>query len=215
MNNKPKLLVKVGKLVHLEELRKGKMFMRPLSFHRENEKKHPSSGVGDADEGLMMRVTKDMDLQLFVDGVAIEGVSMVQTFTNCSNPVFCCATANYELTEDQKVRVHFKNEYLSDFCLDNSVEYGFLLINQEVFLHRVALACKRQGIRFAAREVIYTDTQEPRLQEVDGQLVSPAFFKRTRFSHQNEFRLLFSNHVTDSFILDIGSIEDISEICQL
>ena len=118
--DRPKLLVKVGKMAHLEELRKGKMFMKPLSFHRENEKKYPSSGVGDADEGLVLRATKDMDLQLFVDGVAIEEVTMVQAFANCSNPVFCCAEANYERLENHMLSVIFKDDYLSDFCLDDA-----------------------------------------------------------------------------------------------
>lgn len=210
--SKTRLLMKVGKRDRLEELRQGKIYMKPVKFHRDNEKNFPGLGIGDGNEGIM---TKFNHAQILINGKVIADEVDGIISANDSNPVFCCMAIDFKNVSDKRAEFRVDERMIKDFVHGNPDEYGVLLIDQTSFLERIDKVCKQQHIRCIYRNVIYSDDMIARIKVKDGILASPAFFKGAKFSYQNEFRILFATHVKDHFILDIGDISDITRSCSV
>lgn len=206
------LLAKVGEIEHLRALQKGEVYMKPLGFHKQNEKNHPNLGVGDRKEGILQEFTPEMDFEMIVDGEKVEGVVRAEVTMNAANPVFCCLLVDYSQVRNGALEIRFDPRMIADFANDPTKEYGFLLFEHKGFMERVQSACVRNRIGWIARSVIYTDDFLSRMIVENGLIVPPAFFKKTELSYQKEFRILLYENVEDHYILDIGDISDISRI---
>ena len=204
-----RLLIKVAKRNRLEELQQGKIYMKPVKFHRENEKNFPGLGVGDAGEGVM---TKFENADILIDGKVVGQAVNGTICANNLNPVFCCMSVNFKQISDKKAEFRVDKQMLDDFVQGAPEEFGVLLIEQTPFLKRIGAACEKLGIGCVYRDVIYSDDELLRIKVENGIIMPPAFFKSTRFAYQHEFRILFLNQIEDHFILDIGDISDISRV---
>lgn len=206
------LLLKVGKRTHLESLQAGKLYMKPLGFHVENEKKYPGLGTGDAEEGIL---TKISNAEVLVDG-KVAGKAVDAELHMCrNNPVFCCMTADFQPECGNILAFRPDKRMLTDFAEGDSSEYGVIMIDRTAFLNRIRQRCEEVKITWLARSVIYTDDFTARMKEENGILVPPCFFKRIQYEYQHEFRIVFSPVVQDFYELDIGDISDISRLFAL
>lgn len=204
---KTRLLLKVAKREHLDSLRMGKIYMKPVGFHRKNEENFPGLGIGDADEGVL---TKIQNAEVFMDGERIAAEIDAVVRMNESNPVFCCMSVNFQKTSDDTIEFKPDEQMIKDFVQGDPKDYGVLVFEQTAFLERVFKACSDQGIQGIYRDVIYTDDATARIRYENGIILTAPFFKKTKLCYQNEFRILFSNMIKDYFVLDIGDISDIS-----
>ncbi len=94
---------------------------------------------------------------------------------------------------------------------ERNMEFGdsFLVIfNPKEFLNRIDTAIKNLNKTYYWSLVRYYDEKTH-----NGDL--DVFYKPTKFEHQNEFRIFVNNEEKKPLILEIGSIEDISEIFEI
>lgn len=120
------LLAKVGEIEHLMALQKGEVYMKPLGFHKQNEKNHPHLGVGDRKEGILHEFTPEMDFEMIVDGEKVEGVVRAEVTMNAANPVFCCLLVDYSQVRNGALEIRFDPRMIADFANDPTKEYGLI-----------------------------------------------------------------------------------------
>ena len=189
------LLAKVTRLAYAKDTQAGRLYMNNLSYFRKLEE----DGIGDDQEGLIasgqtgagyykgQKVFDVKDLKAYVDG-----------------PVFCAMSIPFVKNADGADTFKIPQQLLGEFMCDKDAQYALLVIDKEKFQKRIEIAVDQQGLYGCYGMVHYTDDESP----VD--LFHAALRKRTRYAYQHEWRLVLSRSVEKVFILDIGSIEDIS-----
>ena len=199
------LLFKIGKMEHFTELKNGSLYMNKLSSFR----KYETEGLGDKEEGLFTRFTEGT---LYINGIEIGEVKNGETFMFNNAPVFCIASVPLRKAEEKKYEFVISKEMLKDFMLDDSEEYGVLLIRKDFFVEKIKEVLDDSDYGWYWDKVNYSDERTLFPKEESYKV---AFQKRMKFSHQNEWRLVLFFDVDDYYRLEIGSLEGGSFLQQI
>lgn len=208
---------------YVDDLLKGKLYMKPLKYYIDLEKNTRVKGQGDKYEANV--VMKDVEVKIFVSGtdtLVAEGKASEMSFYSnqrVMSPVFCMYAIDEEnlkiIDEDEKkyivkpsITEVYKKKLIQDFG-DNLV-----FVSAGHFIERVKKVCEENDLHLVFGKVNYEDlsvNSSKRLEmarDVEDSRI--CFVKSDEFIHQNEFRILLNNRlVEDHFILEIGDISDI------
>lgn len=212
-------LMKISSKEHIDDLRSGKMYMKPLQFFIDIKN---NDVIGDNLEGTLR--IKKTNLKIF-DLKTNEKVYEISSdididFGFKDNPVFCMYAFD-ERNYYSREKINSK-EILCDFRFDEKTkdvlkDFGekTLIINDITeFRNRVKQAAERQNIKYKLDIVDYyedyNDTE--RIIDVLKNNSKVVFQKQEKYSYQQEFRILMDTQVEDHFILDIGDISDITKV---
>lgn len=212
-------LMKISSKEHIDDLRSGKMYMKPLQFFIDIEN---NDVIGDNLEGTLR--LKETNLKFF-DLKTKEKVDEISSdidfdFGFKDNPVFCMYAfdkRNYYSCE--KIN---SEEILCDFRFDEKTKdmlkvFGkkaLVIKNIPEFFNRVKQAAERQNIKYKSGNVNYFENYNEAEQIIDvyKNNSNVVFQKQEKYSYQQEFRILMDIQVEDHFILDIGDISDITKV---
>ncbi len=201
-------LIKFQSKENIDSIRQGKIYMKTLKWYREHENENGDTIVGDEYEALWF--LRDAEI-IFPDINEIVKVSNEAIHTTFSNDFVFCMFGIYpkkdcfEYSEEQKAE-------LASFG-----DTALLITNKNEFIKRMVIAAKREKMKLYAGFVSYynpgTDNANMILSLIDG-MHNIAFWKRNRYSLQQEYRFLLHSPNTDKdhFILEIGDISDISVV---
>lgn len=148
--------------------------------------------------------------------VSINAPKATMDFGYMKYPVFCMFRYDErnklsETTEDGQELFGFSPEqvrYMPEF--GDSV---LVIKDADEFIRRVATALQKEGLIHARGNVRYFDGNDLEyFQDVKDEPVHTAFWKRKKYSYQQEFRILIDKPIEDHYILNIGDISDISKI---
>jgi hypothetical protein len=210
------IICKIQKLNRLQELQRGHVYMKTLDYFREKERRYPASGAGDSEEGIIARMPTadlyvDMGSGKFEDSKKVAELENVAMSVIGKTVVFCATCLNFEQKDDRNpyILTYSPNEkMLVDFASGPKEKYGILFILRDPFIARCKSGLIKRNLGGRAKRIIYVDNPDPKQFSKDPS--DAAFVKRTKFSHQNEYRLWVNTYVEDHLILDIGDISDIS-----
>jgi len=197
-------LCKIQRREYLESYQHGNLYMKNVLYHRLNEAKYPNSGIGDAEEGLLLKGGRST---LSCNGEVVALLKDFELFTCDKNPIFCTMCSDWKMIDENTLFFKPEERVISDFVFGDQSEYGIILIDRNPFLEKIEKALNAQGLWGCSNCVNYTDS----INQYD-EKYEPAFRKRIRFSYQHEFRIWIDVETNDSFELDIGDISDISLI---
>ena len=213
------ILMKFGKEKNLKSLQSGLMYMKNLAYYVGQEKKDSDDVIGDQYDGVMLM----QDMQINIKDIATKNVFMsfnvpkaTMDFGYMKYPVFCMFRYDErnrlsETTEDGQALFGFSPEqvrYMPEF--GDSV---LVIKDADEFIRRVAAALQKDGLIHARGNVRYFDGNDLEyFQDVKDEPVHTAFWKRKKYSYQQEFRILIDKPIEDHYILNIGDISDISKI---
>ena len=193
----------------IDYLRKGKIYLKSLAYYRKREKDTGDDTVGDLFEAMIHA----NDGYILIPELGIREkltAALIETsFSNCF--VFCMlslenATQNFQFSEEQK-------EKILGFG-----DTALLITDRNAFLHRVAVALERDGIKGYHGFINYYDETNDHVNYwvslMKNGINHVAFWKRKRYAYQQEYRFLIEPPDTenDYYELDIGDISDISVV---
>lgn len=189
------ILVKFGQKEYMRELmKKGIMHLKPIKEFRKIE----HSEIGDSQEGLSHYFAAK-DLQMTYGGKSIPGVTRIKINMNANPHLFCL--------------YGFFNKHVmgEDGALIDKRNYSFgesAVVIKDVaeFIRRVREFAAFSGYGCQAQPIDYSNS--------DAFIGEYGPFKKLeKFNYQNEYRFAFMGvEHTVPFNIEIGSIEDISEI---
>lgn len=202
-------LLKFQSKDRIECFRKGTVYMKSLEYYRKREAETGDDTVGDLFEG-MVHVN---DGYIYIPELNVrEKLSDALIRTNFSNCfVFCMLGLSPNITtfrysEEQKKKIA------------NFGDTALLITDQKEFLRRVTIAVLRDGLTGSHGFVTYgdekTDSAAYWCSLLKNGMNYSGFWKRKKYAYQQEYRLLIQPPVVESdfYELNIGSIEDISEL---
>lgn len=201
------MIFKIQKKEWLEDIAMGKLYMKPLNYFRKLEE-----GIGDPEEGLLFNMNASDQLEVSVGGIKIEGVIGAKAYVCDTCPIFCCASFTLKRINNTHYQGIIKKQFLKDFMLEKNASYGIICIPRKFFENKVSEALSKISLNGYFKNVKYSDEREFFKQ---GEEYKAAFRKRTKFSYQNECRLLVNTNVQDDFILNIGDIREQCKIIDL
>lgn len=196
------LLLKISKIKHLKTLQQGVLYMNTLGSFR----KYESEGMGDKEEGLLC---KGSDFIVSINGSEISDVKNTAIYCYDKIPIFCIVSVPLTKVNDKEYEYVIDNQILKDFMLDPNEEYGVFLIGKDVFAHKIREKLNTTEYAWCLDKVEYTDDVSVPPKDKRYKI---AFRKRTKFSHQSEWRLAIFTNVEGHYELDIGTLEDCSSI---
>jgi hypothetical protein len=216
------MLMKFQNRDKLEMLQDGLMYMKPLQFYIDLEKKSLKKFIADDLEAQARTVFQTIqifsndDNSLFLEGT--NGLSTLSLGYE-SNPVFCMFSFDMRNCNDEKLNGD-KLEYRMAFTNEQKAElkeFGdsvLVIKNNGEFFKRVESAFEKRNVSYERNHVLYYKEDSPQhLKNIIDGVNHIAFSKREEyFSVQQEYRFLADATTDDAFILDIGDIRDISEI---
>ena len=189
------LLAKVTRIEYAKDIQAGRLYMNNLSYFRKLEE----DGIGDDQEGL---IASGQTGTGYYKGQKAFDVKNLKAYMD--GPVFCAMSIPLSKNVDGTAKFKIPQQLLREFMCDKDAKYALLVIDKEKFQNRIEAAVDEQGLYGCYGMVHYTDDESL----VD--LFQAALRKRTRYAYQHEWRLVLSLSTEKAFILDIGSIEDIS-----
>jgi hypothetical protein len=204
------ILCKISKMVFLQELQRGSVYMNRLDFYTKTENQENGEGFLDQEEGL---VCKDVNITFGCNGSKFV-FQNVSGRMGMATPVFCCSILKIpDLQDGERKEFYLDSRLIRDFSNGDRNEYGVLLISQTEFCHRLQYVVAQQGLIYYMGNVRYEKFEN-----------SPAninnfpiaiFRKDPKFSYQNEYRIAIQKSIQKPFRLEIGDISDISFLCDL
>lgn len=194
------LLVKVGRLDHLETLRRtGRVRMQRLAFYRDIE----DATRRDRDDGLTGLYQPDRVTLTFgghiIDGFA--GPIRVSRDDDANHHVFCM----HAVTSRRLAAILDAGAPAIDPENFRFGDHALVITNVAAFVERIVTAAKRSGVQpLWAGLVEYIDI------ETHHGAVGP-FRKATKYATESEWRMVVAPSDSDIFWFDLGqSLEDIS-----
>lgn len=191
-------LMKLGQKAHMEQFRKGQLYMNTLTYFRDLE---ADPARADRLEGVS-HIFQPSDLRMSFDApgfgrfdVAPEDlagpVTLAMNETYRSN-VFCLTSISDPVSSEI---FPSKHEWFGESLV--------LILNTGEFIRRVVGAAKLQGFAIWWQPVTYYD---------DGAYTGKLghFSKAARYSYQKEFRFVIQTDGTKPVTLDVGDISDIT-----
>lgn len=169
----PRYLIKfVSQLSHAEDLRSGKLFMRPASYYRDLEQGQ-RIGQKDPFESAMSH--------------------QVAIYKNPRWPIYCMYTVKDECVDGRR-NMHIPKQIIEDFT--NAQGYAVVL-DRDKFEKRLSTV-KTNGYMLRAGQVNYHYiTMEDTKQMLSSGKINPLALKHPYFSYQNEYRIIIANSVLD------------------
>jgi hypothetical protein len=197
------LLLKLGQREHMEQFRKGQLYMSTLQYFRDLES---DPARADRYEGTThIFQPKDVIITLSATGfgeIVIDAKDLAAATTlSMSSEMRCNIFCLHAITTPVNGALFPPNhEWFGDSMV--------LVLNTQVFLDRVVAGAKARNLSGKSKLVEYFDDEA-----YTGKL--DRFRKSKRFVHQREYRIAIDSPGKDPLILDIGDITDItSEILQ-
>ena len=216
------LVMKFGKKENLEALRRGTVYMKNLQYYIDLEKSTDDGDVGDMFDGLMpIRHVKLSNFATETNELITQFSSRNLTFNlgYCKCPVFCMFILDYRnhteetlIADVLTVRYDFSEEQRQK--LRSFGDYVLIINNPDEFFARLKKGFLDAGVSFSRDYVKYYDGNTiQHMQDVQKYNSRIAFWKRSKYSYQQEYRILaFEAEVDDFLSVDIGDISDISYI---
>jgi hypothetical protein len=197
------LLLKLGQREHMEQFRKGLLYMNTLKYFRDLES---DPARADRYEGVThIFQPKDIIITLSAPGfgeIEIDSKDLAAATTVSMNSELCCNLFCLHAITAPVNGTLFPPEH--EWFGDSMV----LVLNTQEFLNRVVAAAKAQNLSGKSKLVEYFDDEA-----YTGKL--NRFWKSKRFAHQREHRIAIDSPGKDPFVLDIGDLTDItSEVLQ-
>lgn len=204
-------LIKFQSKERIDAFRKGTVYMKSLEYYRKREEETGENTVGDRFEAM----AHANDGWIIVPGLGIhEKLSDALLKTSFSNSyVFCMLElpSGVELFEFDSMQ----KEKIAEFG-----DTALLITDRSEFLKRVQQAITQEGLKGYHGTVKYynesSDCAEYWFSLIRNGMQGAAFWKRQIYAYQQEYRLLIEQPPTenDYYILDIGSIKDISVVLE-
>jgi hypothetical protein len=192
------LLLKLGQQMHMEQFRKGLLYMNPLKYFR-NLESDPARA--DRYEGAThIFQPKDVIITLSAPGfgdIVIDSKDLAAATTMSRNSELCCNLYCLHAITAPVNGTLFPSEH--EWFGDSMV----LVLNTQEFLNRVVAAAKTRSLSGKCKLVEYFDDEA-----YTGKL--DRFRKSKRFAHQREYRIAIDSPGDDPLVLDIGDITDIT-----
>jgi hypothetical protein len=201
--NTAMVLLKLGQREHMEQFRKGQLYMNTLKYFRDLES---DSARADHYEGAThIFQPKDVIITLSAPGfgdIVIDSTDLAAATTLSMNSELCCNIFCLHAITAPVNGTLFPSEH--EWFGDSMV----LVLNTEEFVNRVVAGAKARNLSGKSKRVEYFDDEA-----YTGKL--DRFRKSKRFAHQREYRIAIDSPGTDPLVLDIGDIIDItSEVLQ-
>lgn len=215
------MLMKFGYEKNLKKLQAGQLYMKNLKYYVDLEKATDDEAVGDKYDGQM--VLQDVKISMytvdtheFVAQFDAPSASMNLGYLEC--PVFCMFMFDYRnhveeyLSGDNlTVKYQFTEEQLAK--MPNFGDSVLIIKNGDEFINRVKKGLLDAGYDFTKDHVQYYGFNNlEHLKQVQRDNSRIAFWKREKYSYQQEYRLLVHDFVDDYLSVDIGDISDITDL---
>lgn len=215
------ILMKFGSEENLRKLQAGQLYMKNLKYYVDLEKTTADEDIGDIYDGQM--VLKDVNIKMytvdtheFITQFYVPQASMSLGFLNY--PVFCMFMVDYRNHVDEHldgdnltVSYQFTKEQLER--MPNFGDAVLVVKNRDEFIKRVKDGLLKAGYRFSDSRVQYYGFNNiEHVKQVLENNERIAFWKRDKYSYQQEYRFFIHSYVDDHLSVDIGDISDITEI---
>lgn len=215
------LLMKFGSEENLKKLQAGQLYMKNLKYYVDLEKTTDDEDVGDKYDGQM--VLQDIKINMytvdtnkFIAQFNAPTASMDLRYLQC--PVFCMFMFDYRNHveehldgENLTVKYQFTEEQLKK--MPNFGDSVLIIKNGDEFVNRVKKGLLDAGYGFTRDYVqYYAFNNVEHLKQVQKDNSRIAFWKRNKYSYQQEYRFLVHDFVDDYLSVDIGDISDITQL---
>lgn len=215
------LLMKFGSEENLKKLQAGQLYMKNLKYYVDLEKTTDDEDVGDKYDGQM--VLQDIKINMytvdtnkFIAQFNAPTASMDLGYSQC--PVFCMFMFDYRNHveehldgENLTVKYQFTEEQLKK--MPNFGDSVLIIKNGDEFVNRVKKGLLNAGYGFTRDHVqYYAFNNVEHLKQVQKDNSRIAFWKRDKYSYQQEYRFLVHDFVDDYLSVDIGDISDITQL---
>lgn len=215
------LLMKFGSEENLKKLQAGQLYMKNLKYYVDLEKTTDDEDVGDKYDGQM--VLQDIKINMytvdtnkFIAQFNAPTASMDLGYLQC--PVFCMFIFDYRNHveehldgENLTVKYQFTEEQLKK--MPNFGDSVLIIKNGDEFVNRVKKGLLDAGYEFTRDYVqYYAFNNVEHLKQVQKDNSRIAFWKRNKYSYQQEYRFLVHDFVDDYLSVDIGDISDITQL---
>ena len=218
------MLMKFGSEENLQKLQAGQLYMKNLKYYVDLEKETEDEAVGDMYDGQM--VLQDVKISMFtvdtnefIAQFDAPAASMNLGYLEC--PVFCMFMFDYRNHVEERldgdnltVRYQFTEEQLAKMpTFGDSV---LIIKNGNEFINRVKKGLLDAGYGFTRDHVQYYGFNNiEHLKQVQKDNSRIAFWKRDKYTYQQEYRLLVHDFVDDFLSVDIGDISDITDLLKV
>lgn len=215
------LLMKFGSEENLKKLQAAQLYMKNLKYYVDLEKTTDDEDVGDKYDGQM--VLQDIKINMytvdtnkFIAQFNAPTASMDLGYLQC--PVFCMFMFDYRNHveehldgENLTVKYQFTEEQLKK--MPNFGDSVLIIKNGDEFVNRVKKGLLNAGYGFTRDHVqYYAFNNVEHLKQVQKDNSRIAFWKRDKYSYQQEYRFLVHDFVDDYLSVDIGDISDITQL---
>lgn len=214
------LLMKFGSEENLKKLQAGQLYMKNLKYYVDLEKTTDDEDVGDKYDGqIVLQDIKinmyTVDTNKFISQFNAPTASMDLGYLQC--PVFCMFMFDYRNHveehldgENLTVKYQFTEEQLKK--MPNFGDSVLIIKNGDEFVNRVKKGLLNAGYGFTRDHVqYYAFNNVEHLKQVQKDNSRIAFWKRDKYSYQQEYRFLVHDFVDDYLSVDIGDISDITQ----
>ena len=221
VKDKWSMLMKFGSEENLKKLQAGQLYMKNLKYYVDLEKATDDEDVGDKYDGQMvLQGVKinvcSVDTNESVAQFDAPKVSMNFGYLEC--PVFCMFMFDYRNYVEEHlegdvstVRYQFTEEQLER--MPNFGDTVLVVNNGDEFVKRVKDGLLKAGYGFTRDYVQYYGINNlEQLKQVQKDNSRIAFWKREKYSYQQEYRFLVYGCVDDHLSVDIGDISDITDV---
>lgn len=215
------MLMKFGSENNLRKLQAGQLYMKNLKYYVDLEKTTDDEDVGDKYDGQMMlqdvKISMyTVDTHEFIAQFDAPSVSMNLGYLEC--PVFCMFMFDYRNHveenlegENLTVKYQFTEEQLKK--MPNFGDSVLIIKNGDEFVNRVKKGLLEAGYGFSRDHVqYYAFNNVEHLKQIQSDNSRIAFWKRDKYSYQQEYRFLIHDFVDDYLSVEIGDISDITQL---
>jgi hypothetical protein len=218
------ILIKFGKKKRLREFQSGKIYLKRLRYFIDLENETGDDDVGDKYDGLLpiekvnIKVVNAEENHKMI--VQFSDANAVLDLGYCNAPALCMfALDRRNKTEVLRGEGELIERYdFTDEQKEKLKRFGahvLVITNNDEFISRLTKGFQAAGISMKRGRVEYYNgnTKQHAEDVINKDHSQIAFWKRQKFSYQQEYRLFaFQTDVDDHLIVDIGNISDISEI---
>lgn len=215
------MLMKFGSENNLRKLQAGQLYMKNLKYYVDLEKTTDDEDVGDKYDGQMMlqdvKISMyTVDTHEFIAQFDAPSASMNLGYLEC--PVFCMFMFDYrnhveENLEGENLTVKYQ---FTEEQLKKMPKFGdsvLIIKNGDEFVNRVKKGLLEAGYGFSRDHVqYYAFNNVEHLKQIQSDNSRIAFWKRDKYSYQQEYRFLIHDFVDDYLSVDIGDISDITQL---
>lgn len=205
------ILIKFIKKSRIEGFLDGNLYMNNSQYYIDLENSTGQSGQGDKLEGKIPIYSNTIKTSESETKITIHKEYGCNKF-----PIFCMmllepyqndgVNGNFAFSSQQQ---YDEMKSFSDDCV--------VIKNPDEFIRRFTTACKKEKIIGCHEQVFYDKDALQKskvLKIIEDNNLQSCFYKNEKFSLQQEYRFLVCKEFDKAFILNIGCIRDIAEICK-